>query len=82
MFKFLYLVGGTDLEWSTIFALEFSTEELTISGRFEVVVVSKSSVVGEGNASALFRIVVVSSIFTFENVNLKYESTCLKWNRS
>lgn len=55
------LVGSTDLEWSTVFALEFGTEELAISGRFEVVVVSKSSVVGEGNASALFRIVVVSA---------------------
>lgn len=54
------LIRSSNLQRSTVLALQFSTEQLAVGRRLEVVVVAEGAVVGERHASALFGVVIVS----------------------
>ena len=54
------LITGSNLKGSSILALQFGTEELTFGSRLEIVIVSKSSIVGESNTATLLSVIVIS----------------------
>lgn len=55
------LIRGSDLQRSSVFALQFGTEQFAFCGRLEVVVVADGSIVGEGDAATLLGVVVISA---------------------
>lgn len=59
------LVGGSDLERSSVLALQFGAEQLAVGRGLEVVVVSERAVVCERDATTLLCVVVVSECETF-----------------
>lgn len=54
------LIGSSDLERSSVGTLKLGAVQFAFGSRLEVVEVSESSVVREGNATALFSVIVVT----------------------